>query len=142
MKKKIVILGIVSVIYIIFFPFIYNNMIHKQYVIEISPACDKNEKSFGNEVWINRIIIDGRNSELSQYILDDGWENRGRLFSAGNTKNILILKIHAKEKITIEFISHPYSGIVKVRDYNGNENIIDLYSDIEGTTSIDFVIDK
>ncbi len=140
MKKKILIFGVVSAIYIIFFPFLYHKVFYKQYIIEIIPTCEKNKESLGNEVWINRIIIDGEESDLSQYILADGWENRGRLFSTGITESNLILEIHAKETIVIEFVSHPYSGIVKLQDYNGNVDTVDLYSDTEGYLQREFII--
>lgn len=140
MKKKILILGILSIIYILFFPFFFNNVIYKRYTIQISSIGEKDIVSKGTEIWINRILVDGKETDLSKYLLDDGWEYNGRIFSAGNTESTFTLKLHAKEKIEIEFVTHPYSGIIQIQNYDKSIDTINLYSNTESYIIKDFLI--
>ena len=43
--------------------------------------------------------------------------------------------IRSKKDTRIDFVTHPYSGVVRVIDYRGNVTELDLYSEEEGTKS-------
>ena len=141
MKKKIVVLALVSVLYILFFPVFFHNVLYKQYTINIHTAGEKCPESGGTEVWINRILADGQETDLSAYALADGWEYNGRIFSSGSSECTLTLKLHAVKKIEIEFVTHPYSGIVQIQSRGKKTDTVNLYSDTESYVIKDVIID-
>ncbi len=98
--------------------------------IEIVPLNDKNINSQAKEVWIRNLIVNDEIVELADYITkDEGWsEKDGARYAIGGESGELSLKVKAKDKLKIEFGMHDWSGIVSIRDKNG-ERIVDLFSD-------------
>lgn len=139
MKKKIIIFGILSVIYILGFPLLKHHVIDAKYKITIQTTNEKNKSSKGTEVWINSIKKDEKLVDLTTVILEDNWENRGRLYNPGNVEGEWSFVIKSKDKTTITFITHPYSGIVSITDGRGNSTELDLYS--EEQNELEFVIE-
>ncbi len=136
MKKKLLIFLVISIAYILIFPYVKTNIIDKKYIFEIEATGEKNKKSNGTEVWIDSIEADGKEMNMSNLSLTTSWENRGRLYNPGTAGTLKVI-IRGKN-IQINFIQHPYSGIVKVKDPNGNVKKIDLYSDEQKSYSYHF----
>lgn len=128
MKKKILVFFLISIIYIIFFPLFLNNVIYHQMEVEITSGYGKNEKAEGTEVWIDQIIIDGEPISLDTIPLNGDWTYTGRIFSGGKEKSMLKIFIRYKKSISINFIKHPYSGMVRVRTTH-KDNVLDLYDE-------------
>lgn len=133
MRKKVIIIAILSIIYIIGFPIFKEKVIDAPYTVLIETTGEKNEASGGTEIWIDGIQKDGEEVALSSVFMGNGWENRGRLFHVGAEQTKSKLIVRSKEKTVIKFVTHPYSGKVKVTDLQGNTETIDLYSAEEGT---------
>ena len=136
MKKKLLIFLVISIAYILIFPYVKTNIIDKKYIFEIAATGEKNNKSNGTEVWIDSIEADGKEMNMSNLSLTTSWENRGRLYNPGTAGTLKVI-IRGKNS-QINFIQHPYSGIVKVKDPNGNVKKIDLYSDEQKSYSYHF----
>lgn len=133
MRKKILIILVVSVIYILFFPIFKNEVLDARYVISIEVLAGASGQSRGSEVWIDAIRKDGEIINLAEVPLDGNWENRGRLFHAGEENELWEIVVRSKNTTTITFITHPYSGRVRITDYKGRVQELDLYSEKEGT---------
>lgn len=132
MRNKIIFFYIFSIIYIIVFPTLKNRVLDKPYYVSFIVDGAKNESSKGTEVWIDCIYTDGEIYDLSKFVLSESdWTYTGRVFCPGNEPSVLETKIPYKKTLEIVFITHPYSGNVKVIN-NSNENVIDLYSPEEG----------
>ena len=80
MRKKAIILAIVSIIYIIGFPLLKNKVLDARYTIVLEVTGEANGQSKGTEIWIDSIYRDGAAVDFTKLALDRGWENRGRLF--------------------------------------------------------------
>lgn len=139
MKKKIIIFGILSVMYILGFPLLKHHVLDAKYKITIQTTNEKNKSSKGTEVWINSIKKDEELVDLTTVILEDSWENRGRLYNPGNVEGEWSFVIKSKDKTTITFITHPYSGSVIITDGYGNSTELDLYSEEQG--ELEFVVE-
>ncbi len=135
MRKKAFILAIISIIYIIGFPVLKNKVLDAKYTIILEVTGEANELSRGTEIWIDSIYRDGEAVDLTKLPLNAGWENRGRLFNPGTEAAEWSIVIRSKEDTRIDFVTHPYSGMVRVIDYKGNAVELDLYSEEEGTKS-------
>lgn len=135
MRKRIVVIAILSIIYIIGFPIFKEYVLDAPYIVIIEVTGEKNDQSGGTEVWIDGIYRDGEILDIGTLQLDKGWENRGRLFNTGEESSKWKLYIRSKEKTSITFVTHPYSGIVKVIDSKGKVEVIDLYSSVQGIYS-------
>ncbi len=135
MRKKAIILAIVSIIYIIGFPLLKNKVLDARYTIVLEVTGEANGQSKGTEIWIDSIYRDGAAVDFTKLALDRGWENRGRLFNAGTEAEKWSIVIRSKKDTRIDFVTHPYSGVVRVIDYRGNVTELDLYSEEEGTKS-------
>ena len=135
MRKKIVVFIIISVLFILFFPMARKCIVEYSinnccFVLETTGK--KNSESNGYEVWIDGIIVDGKDVDLSTIELDEGWGANGRIYSNGDTKYSLKVNLGYKESVQIRFIKHPYSGVVDVITENKNQTI-DLFSETEMT---------
>ena len=128
MRKKITIFGILSIIYIIVFPFVKEYVMDAPYKLVIEIEGEKNENSKGTEIWINSISRDGEFLDLNNVFLGEGWEIRERIFNTGEKCTSWKIYIRSKQETVITFVKHPYSGIVKITDPEGKTEIIDLYS--------------
>lgn len=135
MRKKAIILAIVSIIYIIGFPLLKNKVLDARYTIVLEVTGEANGQSKGTEIWIDSIYRDGTAVDFTKLALDRGWENRGRLFNAGTEAEKWSIVIRSKKDTRIDFVTHPYSGVVRVIDFRGNVTELDLYSEEEGTKS-------
>lgn len=133
MRKKVIIIAILSIIYIIGFPIFKDHVVDAPYTVWIETTGEKNESSGGTEIWIDSIQRDDKTLALNTIFLGNGWENPGRLFHAGAEQTKSRLVVRSKEATVITFVTHPYSGKVKVTDSQGNVETIDLYSAEEGT---------
>lgn len=123
---KYILLTVAIVFSLVFINFFFN----KYEKIEIVPLNDKNINSQAKEVWITNLIVNNQVVELGDYIIkSEGWsEKDGARYAIGGESGALSLKVKAKEKVKIEFGMHDWSGIVSIRDKNG-ERIVDLFSD-------------
>lgn len=138
MKKKITIFFVLSVIYIIFFPMLKNNVLDKDYYVQFTVDGSRNGASNGTEIWITNIYADGKPYDMSKiYVGDSDWTYDGRLFNAGTDSSVLETKIKYKDTLEIEFIAHPYSGVVQVTNMSETKTV-DLYSSEEGKISCIF----
>lgn len=135
MRKKVIIFAVLSIIYIIGFPIFKEYVLDAPYMLVIETTGEKNETSSGLEIWIDGILKDGTSLDINTLRLGKGWENRGRLFNTGEKSSSWKLCVRSREKTVITFVTHPYSGIVKITDPEGNTEVIDLYSSVEGTYS-------
>ena len=131
MRKKIIIFGILSIIYIVGFPFIKEYMLDAPYLFTVVVG-EKDEKSSGTEIWLDNISKDGESLDLNTLPLGDNWENRGRIYNPGSEKSRWKICIRSRKETVITFLTHPYSGVVKITDPKGNIEIINLYSPEEG----------
>lgn len=132
MRKKIIIFGILSIIYIIGFPLFKQHVLDAKYNITVQITGNKNEASQGTEIWIDTIKKDGEAIDFSKLILSGNWENTGRLFNPGKEATEWSFVVRSKDMTEITFITHPYSGMVTITDGNGNVKEIDLYSPEQG----------
>ena len=128
MRKKVIIVAILSIIYIIGFPVFKEYVLDAPYSFVIETTGEKNESSGGTEIWIDGIKKDGENVNLNTLKLGENWENRGRIFNSGEKSSSWKLCVRSKKATVITFVTHPYSGIVKITDSKGNTKAIDLYS--------------
>lgn len=133
MRKKVIIIAILSIIYIIGYPIFKEHVLDAPYMLVIDVTGEKNEASGGTEVWIDSILRDGKGIDINTLSLGEGWENRGRLFHTGEESVSWKFCVRSKEETVIIFVTHPYSGIVKITDSEGNTEEIDLYSPVEST---------
>jgi hypothetical protein len=88
---------------------------------------EKNEKSYGYEVLLSGISINGKivtNEILKE--LPDGWTNNNGMI-IGNGTSQLKLQFEAKSDIKLLFNKHQWSGKVRIIDGNNNK-VLDLYS--------------
>ena len=69
MKKKLLIFLVISIAYILIFPYVKTNIIDKKYIFEIAATGEKNNKSNGTEVWIDSIEADGKEMNMSNLSL-------------------------------------------------------------------------
>lgn len=132
MRKKIKFFILLSLIYIIGFPFLKEYVLDAPYMFVIEITGEKNEASGGTEIWIDSVLRDGVELEMNGLHLGEGWENRGRLFHRGDKSTDWKLCIRSREQTVITFVTHPYSGIVKIKGPKGNTATVDLYSPEEG----------
>lgn len=139
MRKRIIILGIISVIYVCFFPIIRNNVIYNQIDLEIASGYGKNPISLGTEVWIDHIDVDGKTMDLSTIQLADGWNWNGRIYADGS--QIVKQRLHFQylHNISIYFVKHPYSGYARVTVSDKQEDI-DLFAESE--TILEYTISR
>lgn len=135
MRRKVIIIAILSIIYIIIFPVIREFFIEAPYTFTIEAMGQKNEDSGGTEVWIDGVYRDGERLGIEEIRLSDGWENVGRIYSSGEDNSSLKICIKSKEETVIVFVTHPYSGLVKITNPEGDTEIIDLYSSTDGIYS-------
>lgn len=135
MRKKAFILAIISIVYIVGYPLLKNKVLDAKYMIEISITGESCELSKGTEIWIDSIWMDGAEVDLSGLTLGEYWENRGRLFNPGTKPAEWTVLIRSKESTRIDFVTHPFSGKIRITDYQGNVTEMDLYSAEEGKKS-------
>lgn len=135
MRKKAIILAVISIIYILGFPLLKNKVLDARYTIIIEIAGESNPLSKGTEIWIDSIWQDHEETDLSSFALGADWENRGRLFNPGIESSEWRIVIRSKENTRIDFVTHPFSGVVRIIDYRGNVTELDLYSGEEGRKS-------
>ena len=136
MRKKAIILAIISIVYIIGFPLLKNKVLDARYTIVLEVTGEANALSKGTEIWIDSIYRDGAVVDITKLALDAGWENRVRLFNPGTEAGKWFIVIRSKKNTRIDFVTHPYSGIVRITDYEGNVSEFDLYSEEEDTKSL------
>ena len=127
MKNRLLIFSVISLLIIFLYPSIRNNFLVKQCNLNIQTLNDKNTDAKGTEVWIDSISVDGEIIPNNSIKLTDGWEVPNRLFSAGNGSFELLINFEYKDSIVITFITHPYSGKIKIKN-DEKEEVIDLYS--------------
>lgn len=135
MRKKIVNFAVISVLFILFFPMARKSIIEYTtnyccFVLETT--AEKNSESNGSEVWVDGIIVDGIEVDLSTIELEKGWESNGRIYSNGDSKYSLNINLEYKESVQIRFIKHPYSGVVNIIS-GDKKQTIDLFSETEMT---------
>lgn len=138
MKKKIITFLFISWAFILLFPIIKKELFEKNCSIQIIAEGTKNDSSKGTEVWLDSIEIDGNLYNLDNLSLTRGWENKGRIFSSGDS-DPLEFELDYTKSVKITFIKHPYSGNVLL-DVNGKQEELDLYSMNEET--VVYKIDK
>ena len=115
------IFGLISISILLTFPYRY--ILQQNTYIEITATGDKNVNSNGNEVWVGAFIVDTVPYDLRQYISDQEDDNPTILLDTNTTIRI---DLYGYNDLTIIFVAHPWSGIVKLTTPAGFE-YYDLY---------------
>lgn len=104
---------------------------NKKIELMIQPTGEKNVKSNGSEAWIASIVVNGESVDLSKFQLDNGWVlgDGNCIVSRTNQPSILKLSFNDSDKIEVELIKHPWSGIVQIINGDGEKITADLYSE-------------
>lgn len=100
--------------------------------IQIIATGTHNVYSNAAEVRISKIFIDEQEINLSELPVSEGWfykKSEGLICYPQKTENNLKIDLPKAKKIQLQFIKHPWSGIVKVLN-DKEENIIDLFDEI------------
>lgn len=128
MKKTKALIFLLSILFslctaYLIFPeyFMLNQGIKKSVDIEIIATAEKNIISYGTDVRINQILVDGQNIDFSEVKYDNAWEITGNGIECINPSDEakLNFQIEASE-IIFDFVKHDGSGNVQIT-INGNE---------------------
>lgn len=112
-----------------------NNSITK---LTFTATGNKNQNSKASEVWIRGLQINEINIPLNSLIGEGGWQLKGEsIVSYKNQPVSFSINLKTDDNVKINFLSHAWSGIVKV-NYQGQERITDLYSSNEDLTTVSF----
>jgi hypothetical protein len=96
--------------------------------VNVTALGEKNESSHSNEVWITEVSNDQTAIDLNSILLSKGWEKRNNaLISYKQQPATLTIKFKNPSKPVIRFMSHPWSGKVKIVE-GKRINIVDLYN--------------
>ncbi|RKN82185.1 acyltransferase [Paenibacillus ginsengarvi] len=110
--------------------------------ISITALDLKNTNSEGSEVWIKKIIIDGRNYKPTE-IFKSNWIKQGEMLGWKNydqpegMSTILIGELPYGENREIVFESNKWRGIVSI-EVDGQKQNVDLYSSNQQSTELSF----
>jgi len=107
------------------------------HTLEIIATGKKNPLSQGKEVWVIGLFLpNGKQIPPSEFTLKGDWEIRdGIPLSYKNQPSQLYWQGRAAGDLRLVFVSHPWSGKVKVI-WDGQEEVVDLYSSIAETKEI------
>lgn len=109
-----------------------NSLLPQKYLdneLTLTISEEKNNKSQGQEVWINGLKVGSKVVPLSQYANINGWTWDGTALSGSYAKSgVLVIDLPGAKEILLEFGMHQWSGIIEVQSNNEKE-IIDLYND-------------
>lgn len=106
----------------------YDNHRYLDSNIVISALGTKNDQSGGSEVWITKILVDGRLQDLSRIETSSGWVYQSKaIVSSENQPAVLELKLPRSKDISVFFLRHEWSGEASIKDRNELINL-DLYS--------------
>lgn len=113
----------------------HNDM--KNLAVEITPLPEKNSSSKSNEIWIGKISIDGKEMKLQSLEHNGNWylKNNMLLHNSNESEDSLKWAWNASGEVSIQFISHDWSGKVKV-SINNTDQIIDLYNEKQTTITV------
>lgn len=132
-RKMFLVIFISLFISFVFIPKNYFNGINYTDII-LTPISEASELN-GTEVWLNEIIIDESKLDLESIDISSGWIYKdGAIVSTGGNINPQKLIISFKKSIDLVFGKHAWSG--KVEIYNGDTQIINLYSEISSEESV------
>ncbi|WP_133054733.1 DUF6020 family protein [Niastella populi] len=95
--------------------------------VKVTALGEKNDSARAPEVWITSINNSETQQSLNAISLAKGWEkNYNYILSARDQPATQEIKIRNSGKYEIEFISHSWSGKVKIED-GSNTTIVDLF---------------
>ncbi|WP_430111641.1 hypothetical protein [Paenibacillus sp. B1-33] len=109
----------------------------KNITVEITPLSEKNINSKSNEVWVKRVSVAGKELDLLSMDHNENWQfkNNMLLHNSSQSSDSLKWNLNVSGEVGIEFVSHDWSGKVKV-SINNNEQVIDLYNENQTTTTV------
>ncbi|RJG24773.1 DUF6020 family protein [Paenibacillus thiaminolyticus] len=109
----------------------------KNVAVEITPLPEKNINSKSNEVWVKKISVDGKELDLLSMDHNGDWhfKNNMLLHNSSKIDDALKWNLNVSGEVGIQFVSHDWSGKVKV-GINNTEQVIDLYNEHQTTVSV------
>ena len=99
--------------------------------IKIEILDKNNMMSEGNEVWINKIIVNGNSKEPVDFLKQATYyENKnGSIYSDSNKgKEYLEFRVQKAHDIKLKLGAHQWSGMINLKVDKQNINTFDLYS--------------
>ncbi|WP_145139439.1 DUF6020 family protein [Paenibacillus sp. Y412MC10] len=134
--KEIILISRTRVTLLLSFCFIFSILLNygiplkygERGFIEITVLGEQNKNAKSSEVWVKEINVDGqalnnKDLNLNQWSIKDGVPE-----SSQKDSNLFWSGLVNKE-IKVSFVSHPWSGKVKISS-NNYEKVIDLYSEV------------
>ncbi len=102
--------------------------------LRITATGQQNPDARGREIWVRSLTrANGNNVPLRSFAIDKGWELRdGAAFSNAAQPARLQWTGRASGDLTLEFVSHPWSGVIEI-DWNGDTRRIDLFNEVTTT---------
>lgn len=141
-KYKIPML-LLAVIFSLLFTSIYSSVQLQNYndkrnvAVEITPSSDKNKNSKSNEIWIEKVTVDGIDLDLATLKRNGTWDLKYNMLFHNSSDNNDTLKWvwEASREVDIQFLSHDWSGKVNVK-INDSNRVIDLYNETQTKVNI------
>lgn len=128
--------GVLSLLLIFFLPIRYGTVLKENLLdrfwyqgegIVVESTKEKNENSLGYAVWIEGIVQDGKDFNLYEIPLSEGWRfEEGRIVSDAIEAEPLLLKLPEKNPYRIFFRKQEDAGCVRIR-IGDFERVVDLY---------------
>lgn len=111
------------------FPIPNTSLFSNAHSIEIINTGNKDPLAKGNEVWVNGLYLPGgKIVPYSDFIFGNGWEYKEGVPFSNQKNSVLSWKGKVSGNLILSFVSHPWSGIVRVT-FDGNSQDINLYSE-------------
>ncbi|PAK52026.1 hypothetical protein [Paenibacillus sp. 7541] len=106
---------------------LFDNHKYQSSYIEVHATGEEGESSQGSEVWITKVSVGGMEMDITK-LQNQEWEARDNsLLSYKGQPSTITIEFPAARDITVSFLQHEWSGIVKIID--GDHNVtFDLYS--------------
>lgn len=139
-------LGIAIIMAILFTANFYSRCLPEKYEeneVILTAQNEKNQKSQGMEIWLNSVLVNGKEQNLYEIVNSVGqnssWNitNGLLMLNADKREQKIMLKLPKAESIEMHFGRHEWSGIVEIRngkyieqydlyDKSGNELIVKI----------------
>jgi hypothetical protein len=98
----------------------------------VEATGEKNPEAKDSEVWLKILRADGSQVDPKEFILQGPWENRdGTVLSFQQQPAELRWQKPVGPAVYIHFISHPWSGIVRIT-WKGKQQRLDLFQSSSG----------
>lgn len=143
--KRIIIILIFSLCFSVIFYFAFSlntrasSLFSATHYTEVSITAlgESQELAKGSEVWLTSLMVDDREIHLSdqEFSHDNSWKNIDGMLEASLKNAQLTWKGKVNSKVSLTFISHPWSGKVKI-SFNNETIIKDLYNPGRSTIEV------